>query len=396
MSKFKPKGILEKLVLKRDNREIIIKIMEGERLSRSDIFAEDAAFQLNLETAMMLAHIGLPESMHDDAIDIVRQKCGEDSEMFEFLFVEYKQSDKGNEPEEGEARLLKAIRENDELVVVALIDHGDCRITEDFPDEYIPFLGALSSNVRPKLFFYGFYARPLVLLLHKLISPESKDITIPPEVKQLNYDTRRALINEIMPVLMRDVIDVEDDDDDKQYHDDENVENEYHDDDEADDDKTPCENAVELICGYLDQKKIKYELDDNKHDIQFIVPIDAPFKKYYSGICVRERFILMYAILPFQCPEDRRQAVAEYLNRINYELVFGNFEMDQSSGEIRLRHNYMTKGFVFNAEEAYPAILAFPTMLLKKYVPWLASVITGRLTPEEAFNQAVSYENKSK
>ena len=99
----------------------------------------------------------------------------------------------------------------------------------------------------------------------------------------------------------------------------------------------------------------------------------------------------MYAILPFQCPEDRRQALAEYLNRVNYDLVFGNYEMDMSSGEIRLRLNYMTDSFLCDVEWAYQTILAIPTMLLKRYVAWLASVITGRLTPEEAFEQAVNY-----
>ena len=52
----------------------------------------------------------------------------------------------------------------------------------------------------------------------------------------------------------------------------------------------------------------------------------------------------------------------------------------------------MTEGFVCEPEGANLAILAFQTMLLKQYVLRLASVIIGRLTAEEAINQASKQE----
>ena len=390
MSKFIPKDALEKSVLKKDNYHVIVQIMDGERLSRPDIFAQPEAFQLTIEAAMMLAFIGLPKKMRQDAIDIVREKCGEDSEMFEFLSDEFRQCEKSSEPDEEETRLLRAIREKDEQVIIALIDESEYYINNPLPDTHIPSLQDLSSTVRKELFRHGFYTRPLILLLHKLISLESKDIDVPSEVRQLEDDERMTLINEIIPVLLR-----QKDDDDVE----EDSENDVASDDEKSDDSvddTRCRRAVDIICKYLDSMNIQYELDEKNHDFQFVVPIDEAFKKYYSGICVRERYILMYAILPFQCPEDRRQALAEYLNRVNYDLVFGNYEMDMSSGEIRLRLNYMTDGFLCDVEWAYQTILAIPTMLLKRYVAWLASVITGRLTPEEAFEQAVNYAKEHK
>ena len=385
MSKFTPKNALEKSVLKKDNYHVIVQIMDGERLSRPDIFAQPEAFQLTIEAAMMLAFIGLPTEMRQDAIDVVREKCGEDSEMFEFLSGEFRQCENQSEPDEEENRLLRAIREKDEKVIIALIDESEYYINNPLPDTDIPCLVELSSAVRTALFRHGFYTRPLVLLLLKLISPETKDIDVPSEVQRLDYNERSAIINEIMPVLLRqkDGDDVDEDSESDVASDDAKS------DDSVDD--VRCRRAVDIICKYLDSMNIQYELDEKRRDFQFVVPIDEAFKKYYSGICVRERYILMYAILPFQCPEDRRQALAEYLNRVNYDLVFGNYEMDMSSGEIRLRLNYMTDGFLCDVEWAYQTILAIPTMLLKRYVAWLASVITGRLTPEEAFEQAVNY-----
>ena len=388
MLKFKPKDALEKSVLKKDNYDVIVQIMEEERLSRPDVFAEPETFQLTLEAAMMLAFIGLPKEMRQEAIDVVREKCGEDSEMFEFLSGEFSQCENQAEQDEEETRLLRAIREKDEQVIIALIDESEYYINNPLPDMDIPCLGELSSTVREELFRHGFYTRPLILLLHKLISPESKDIDIPSEVMQLEYDDRRAMINEIMPVLLR-----QEDDDDVE----EDIEDDAASDDEQSHDSVDdvrCLRAVDIIGKYLDSMNIQYELDEKKCDFQFVVPIDESFKKYYSGICVRERNILMYAILPFQCPEDRRQAVAEYLNRVNYDLVCGNFEMDMSTGELRFRQCHRTSTFILEKEEAYPLILALPTMVFKQYVAGLASVITGRRTPEEAFRQAVSNEKE--
>ena len=385
MSKFKPKGALEKSVLKKDNYDVIVQIMEEERLSRPDVLAEPETFQLTLEAAMMLAFIGLPKEMRQEAIDVVREKCGEDSEMFEFLSGEFSQCENQTEPDEEETRLLRAIREKDEQVIITLIEQREYYINHALPDTDIPYLSELSSLVRKELFRQGFYTRPLVLLLHKLISPESKDIDVPSEVMQLEYDDRRTMINEIMPVLLR-----QKDDDDVEE---DNGDNIASDDEESDDsvDDARCLRAVDIIGKYLDSMDIQYELDEKKHDFQFVVPIDEAFKKYYSGICVRERNILMYAILPFQCPEGRRQAVAEYLTRVNYDLVCGNFEMNMSTGELRFRQYHRTSVFIHEKEESYPFILAEPTMVFKQYVAWLASVITGRLTPEEAFEQAASY-----
>ena len=74
MSKFKAHGTLEELVLEGDNENIIINIMDGKRLSRPDIFAQDEAQGLNLNAAMMLALIGLPKEMRQDAVKIVLEK----------------------------------------------------------------------------------------------------------------------------------------------------------------------------------------------------------------------------------------------------------------------------------------------------------------------------------
>ncbi|MBA3532538.1 MAG: YbjN domain-containing protein [Ardenticatenales bacterium] len=47
--------------------------------------------------------------------------------------------------------------------------------------------------------------------------------------------------------------------------------------------------------------------------------------------------ILFYSIVNNKTPEDRRQALAEFITRANYGLRMGNFELDFSDGEVRFK-----------------------------------------------------------
>ncbi|RRR69257.1 MAG: YbjN domain-containing protein [Candidatus Viridilinea halotolerans] len=50
-----------------------------------------------------------------------------------------------------------------------------------------------------------------------------------------------------------------------------------------------------------------------------------------------ERMFIFYSACPVAAPPERRSAVAEFLVHANYELAFGNFEMELPTGDIRFR-----------------------------------------------------------
>ena len=54
------------------------------------------------------------------------------------------------------------------------------------------------------------------------------------------------------------------------------------------------------------------------------------------------RFIF-YSVPAAKAPEARRAAVAEFITRVNYGMVLGNFEMDYSDGEIRYKTSASSK-----------------------------------------------------
>jgi hypothetical protein len=61
-----------------------------------------------------------------------------------------------------------------------------------------------------------------------------------------------------------------------------------------------------------------------------------------SWPCIAQVFeeddlFVFYSACPVVVPEEKRGELLEMLNDVNYNLVYGNFEMDSSDGHIRFR-----------------------------------------------------------
>ncbi len=99
----------------------------------------------------------------------------------------------------------------------------------------------------------------------------------------------------------------------------------------------------------------------------------------------QQRFVF-YSIMESRVPENKRQAVAEYLTRANYGLMIGNFEMDFSDGEVR----YKTSIDVEGGQLTPPMIKTMVyvnVLMMDKYLPGIMSVIYGGASPANAIAQ---------
>ena len=57
-----------------------------------------------------------------------------------------------------------------------------------------------------------------------------------------------------------------------------------------------------------------------------------------------QQHLAFYSIYPESVVEDRRMAVAEFITRVNYSLVIGNFELDFEDGEVRFKTSIDVEG----------------------------------------------------
>jgi len=106
----------------------------------------------------------------------------------------------------------------------------------------------------------------------------------------------------------------------------------------------------------------------------------------FARVRPEEEYLIFYAVTPINIPENKRQAVSEYLTRANYGLYIGNFEMDFSDGEVRYKASMDFEG------------LAVPTLIIKnaiyptvrtmdKYYAGILAILYGNKTPLDAVNE---------
>jgi hypothetical protein len=95
--------------------------------------------------------------------------------------------------------------------------------------------------------------------------------------------------------------------------------------------------------------------------------------------------VAVLAYCPVKIPEQRRSAVADFINRVNYGLTIGCLEMDPGDGEVRAR----SSGPV-GADEQPPAALLRPLFdssfyLIDNWLPGLLCVAFGSEDPGSAY-----------
>ena len=104
----------------------------------------------------------------------------------------------------------------------------------------------------------------------------------------------------------------------------------------------------------------------------------------------RER-VVFTSLLPVEVPEEKRQAVAEYLTRANFGMEIGNFDMDFSDGAVQFRTSIDIEG-----GELTPKMiqnLAYLNVTVSdQYLPGLAMVVEGDATPVEAIEKVETPE----
>ncbi len=98
-------------------------------------------------------------------------------------------------------------------------------------------------------------------------------------------------------------------------------------------------SLFDRVAGYLDAADWNYQgvpekgymdLRANVRDGNVRVVLDTWESEDWQRL-------IAYAIYPVRVPESRRPAVLDAINRINFRIAYGSFEMDGGEGELRIR-----------------------------------------------------------
>ena len=95
---------------------------------------------------------------------------------------------------------------------------------------------------------------------------------------------------------------------------------------------------ADCITCFLDEDDWKYKFDREKEVIKTGLSLNGKMKHVDIMFDLRDDKYLLYFVCPLSVDEDERAEMRVLLNRINYGIMFGCFEMDDEDGEIRFRY----------------------------------------------------------
>ncbi len=96
--------------------------------------------------------------------------------------------------------------------------------------------------------------------------------------------------------------------------------------------------------------------------------------------------VTFFVVLGSKIPIAKVPKIIEFLNRVNYQLYAGNFEMDCRDGEIRYKDTIDARGGVLTS--LMLEVMFFRNLFtMDEYVPSIMSVAYTEMTPVQAFMQ---------
>lgn len=107
------------------------------------------------------------------------------------------------------------------------------------------------------------------------------------------------------------------------------------------------------------------------------VSLKCKLKSTRLLIDLREDKYLVYATVSLNADDDCRAEMARLINRINWSMVFGNFEMDERDGEIRFRLPVNCDCEGMPSREVVRDSIVIPALMMQKYGDAIVKVLMG-------------------
>lgn len=140
---------------------------------------------------------------------------------------------------------------------------------------------------------------------------------------------------------------------------------------------------AELVKNWLDTEEFNYDFDEDRGRFFYNLNIKGKMSPLRYVIGVQSSLIVFYAVCPLRADEQYRPAAAEFINRANYGLKLGCFEMDHNDGEIRYRMTANCDG-ITPTKAILNDCFYIPADMFERYGDGLAAVLFGFETAKES------------
>jgi hypothetical protein len=132
----------------------------------------------------------------------------------------------------------------------------------------------------------------------------------------------------------------------------------------------------DVVVEYLETRDIPHVVDPSGSIVGLLSASEkGPWTVFIAMLEADDQVVVHSAFQP-PVPEDRRDAIALFLTRVNYGILMGNFELDLDDGELRYKTSIDVRGAELT-EELLDNIVVANVAMFDRYVPGIEAVVRG-------------------
>jgi len=140
---------------------------------------------------------------------------------------------------------------------------------------------------------------------------------------------------------------------------------------------------LSTVKSFLDGEGVGFEMSEEEGSIRFSFSGDTETWMVYIHDLEDSERLAVLSVVPTLVMESERAEVGNFIQRCNFGLVVGNFEMDLDSGEVRFRTSMDLDGITTNTDLVRNLVFG-NVAVVNDYLPGLNRVIHGGLSAKEA------------
>ena len=149
--------------------------------------------------------------------------------------------------------------------------------------------------------------------------------------------------------------------------------------------KNYSEQLYQRIAEFLDEDGWKYRFREDNGIICSGFQLENALGAVPLFVDVRSDKYIVFAVPRVKCEPENRFELAEFLTRINYRMIFGDFEMDFSDGEVRFRFPVDCDGET-PSDAMIKRRIFMTAAMMNKYGDAICAVMNG-VSAEAAFKK---------
>jgi hypothetical protein len=143
------------------------------------------------------------------------------------------------------------------------------------------------------------------------------------------------------------------------------------------------------VVDYLTEDDWKYTVLDGESTLMLSFRGQSGSWQCFGRADEEKECFSFYSVLPPHAVEEKRPAVAEFINRANYGLIIGNFEMDYRDGQMRYKTSIDVEGGELTPK-MIENIIYSNLMTMDDYFPGFMEVMYGDRDPAQVIEEIES------